>query len=136
MARILGIDYGKKRTGLAVSDPLKIVATALETVETEKLLGYLKQYFLKETVETVVIGLPIGLDGKDTDSTESVLGFIRLFKVTFTEIPIVTADERFTSKMAFRSMIDSGMNKKDRRVKGNIDKISAVIILRSYMDTL
>lgn len=133
MGRILAIDYGRKRTGLAVTDPLKIIATALDTVMTADLLKYLKAYILKETVEQIVLGLPVNLKAEDTDVTAEVRAFSEVLKVNFPEIPIHFYDERFTSKMALQSMIDSGTKKKDRREKGNLDKISAVIILQSFL---
>lgn len=129
----MAIDYGRKRTGLAVTDPLKIIATALDTVMTADLLKYLKAYILKETVEQVVLGLPVNLKAEDTDVTAEVRAFSEVLKVNFPEIPIHFYDERFTSKMALQSMIDSGTKKKDRREKGNLDKISAVIILQSFL---
>ncbi len=134
MPRILAIDYGLKRTGLAVTDPLKIIATALETVETKVLLDFLKKYVLLEDVECFVLGLPVGLDSKDTDSTSAVKLFYKILELNFPSIPIRFEDERFTSKMASRVMIESGMKKKDRRIKGNVDKISAVIILQSFLN--
>lgn len=135
MGRILAIDYGRKRTGLAVTDPLKIIATALDTVMTADLLKYLKAYILKETVEQVVLGLPVNLKAEDTDVTAEVRAFSEVLKVNFPEIPIHFYDERFTSKMALQTMIDSGTKKKDRREKGNLDKISAVIILQSFLSS-
>ncbi|HLO45689.1 MAG TPA: Holliday junction resolvase RuvX [Leadbetterella sp.] len=133
MGRILAIDYGRKRTGLAVTDPLKIIATALDTVMTADLLKYLKAYILKETVEQIVLGLPVNLKAEDTDVTAEVRAFSEVLKVNFPEIPVHFYDERFTSKMALQTMIDSGTKKKDRREKGNLDKISAVIILQSFL---
>lgn len=129
----MAIDYGRKRTGLAVTDPLKIIATALDTVMTADLLKYLKAYILKETVEQIVLGLPVNLKAEDTDVTAEVRAFSEVLKVNFPEIPVHFYDERFTSKMALQSMIDSGTKKKDRREKGNLDKISAVIILQSFL---
>jgi len=136
MGRILAIDYGMRRTGLAVTDPLRIIATALETVETSRLLDYLKKYFQKEEVEKVIIGLPKQLDNTDSDTAPAVRKFIDTFKLSFPEKAIQTVDERFTSSMAKQAMIAGGMKKKDRQVKGNVDKISAVIILQSYMQGL
>lgn len=133
MARIISIDYGLKRTGLAVTDPGQLIATALETVETSKLLSYLQNYILRETVEKFILGLPKNLQNQDTDITENVRRFAEVLTESFPAIPVIFWDERFTSKMAMQSMISSGMKKKDRQVKGNIDKISAVIILQSYM---
>ena len=133
MGRILAIDYGTKRTGIAVTDPLRIIATALDTVESSGLIAFLKKYFEKETVDEVVIGMPKQLNNQDSETAPAVRKFIELFKQTFPEKPIYLADERFTSSMAHRVMIDGGMKKKERQVKGNVDKISATIILQSYM---
>lgn len=133
MPRILAIDYGAKRTGLAVTDPSKIIASALETVPTDKLLEYLKKYTQTEVVEAFVVGMPKNLDGTATDGTAYVERFVIELKNIFPEKPIHLHDERFTSKMAMQTMIAGGMKKKDRQVKGNIDKISAVIILQSFM---
>ncbi len=133
MGRILAIDYGTKRTGLAVTDPLRIIATALETVETHLLIDYLKKYFLKEAVDEVVIGMPKQLNNQDSETAPMVRKFVELFKSTFPEKPIVLADERFTSAQAHRTMIAGGMKKKDRQVKGNVDKISATLILQNYL---
>ncbi len=136
MGRILAIDYGLKRTGLAVTDPLRIIATALDMVETPKLIEYLKNYFQKEEVEQVIIGLPKRLNNTDSEIAPAVRTFIETFKSKFPENPIQTVDERFTSSMAQQAMIAGGMKKKDRQVKGNVDKISAVLILQSYMQGL
>jgi putative Holliday junction resolvase len=133
MGRILAIDYGTKRTGLAVTDPLRIIATALNTVETIELISFLKNYFQKELVDEAVIGLPRQLDNTDSATAPAVRKFIELFKSTFPAIPIQTIDERFTSSIAQRAMVDGGMKKKDRQVKGNIDKISATLILQDYL---
>jgi putative holliday junction resolvase len=133
MGRVLAIDYGKKRTGLAVTDPLKIIATALETVLTVDLLKYLVDYLQKEEVEQIVLGLPVNLNSQDTDVTADVRKFANILRTQFPAIPVHFYDERFTSKMALQSMIDSGTKKKDRREKGNLDKISAVIILQSFL---
>jgi putative Holliday junction resolvase len=135
MPRILAIDYGAKRTGLAVTDPSKIIASALETVPTENLLAYLKKYTQIEAVEAFVVGMPKNLDGTTTDGTPYVERFVVELKNIFPEIPIHLHDERFTSKMAMQTMIAGGMKKKDRQIKGNIDKISAVIILQSFMES-
>jgi putative holliday junction resolvase len=133
MGRILAIDYGMKRTGLAVTDPLRIIATALDMVETSKLIDYLKKYFQSEQVEKIIIGLPKRLNNTDSEIAPEVRKFIEKFKTTFPDKPIQTVDERFTSSMAQQAMIEGGMKKKDRQVKGNVDKISAVLILQSYM---
>lgn len=135
MGRILAIDYGTKRTGIAVTDPLRIIATALETVETSGLIEFLKKYFQREGVDEVVIGMPKQMNNQDSEISPAVRKFVELFKNTFPEKPISLADERFTSSMAHRTMIDGGMSKKNRQVKGNVDKISATIILQSYMES-
>ncbi len=134
MSRILAIDYGTKRVGLAVTDPLKIIASALETVHSKDVIEFLKAYIETEEVESFVVGMPVNLDGEDTNNTSHVKGFVKKLQTTFPDIPIHLHDERFTSKIALQAMIASGYSKKDRRVKGNIDKISAVIILQSYME--
>ncbi len=133
MGRILAIDYGMKRTGLAVTDPLKIIATPLDTVDTHKLLEKLASYMTAEAVERIVVGMPVKPDGSNTHATQPVLGFIDLLKQKFPNLPISVEDERFTSKMAMQAMIQGGMKKSDRRDKANVDKISAVIILQSYL---
>ena len=134
MGRILAIDYGLKRTGLAVTDPLKIIASPLETVSTEALMPWLKRYVALESVKIIVVGLPRKLDQSPTHTTEAVAQFIRELKKAFPEITIDQEDERFTSKIAQQSMIAGGMKKKDRREKANVDKISAAIILQSYLE--
>lgn len=133
MPRILAIDYGGKRTGIAVTDPLKIIATALTTVPSKEVLIFLKGYCEREEVEKFIVGYPVGLRSEETDGTKLVEIFSVKLKETFPNIPIHFIDERFTSKMAMQSMIAGGMSKKDRRVKGNVDKISAVIILQDYL---
>ncbi len=134
MPRLLAIDYGKKRTGIAVSDPLRIIANGLTTVDTRELISFLKKYFAAEPVELVLIGMPKSLRNDDTHATPLVEKFIVLFKSTFPTIPILTLDERFTSKMAFQTMIDSGLKKKDRQNKALVDEISATILLQGYMN--
>ena len=133
MGRILAIDYGLKRTGLAVTDPLKIIATGLDMVETSQLLPFLKGYFQKEAVEEVVIGMPKRLNNEDSEIAPQVRRFVEHFKTTFPDKAIALTDERFTSSMAHAAMIEGGMKQKDRRVKGNVDKISATIILQNYL---
>lgn len=134
MGRILAIDFGLKRTGLAVTDPLRIIASALDTVETAQLLSYLQNYFVREAVDEVVIGMPKRLNNQESEIAPAVRNFIEKFKSKFTTMPITTWDERFTSSMAQQAMIHGGMKKKDRQVKGNVDKISATLILQNYMD--
>lgn len=131
--RILAIDYGLKRTGLAVTDPMKIIATALETVPSEKLLSYLQGYMVREPVERFVLGFPRRLNNQDTEMTPHVRALEEKLKATFPLVPVSLVDERFTSSLAKDAMITGGMKKKDRREKGNVDKISAVLILQSYL---
>jgi len=135
MGRIMAIDYGRKRTGLAVTDPLKIISTALSTVESKVLVPYLKDYVQKEAVEIFVIGMPKTLSNEDSENAKYVKIFVELLKKEIPTIPIVFADERFTSSLAKQAMIDGGMKKKDRREKGNVDKISATLILQTYMES-
>ncbi len=136
MARILAIDYGKKRTGIAVTDPLQIIASGLTTVETTKLFEFLKDYFKKEEVETIVIGFPFQHENtRVAHSVPLIEAFIKRFKKVFPEIPIVKEDEHFTSNMATQAMIDGGVKKMKRRDKALVDKISAAIILQSYMES-
>jgi putative holliday junction resolvase len=134
MDRILGIDYGKKRTGIAVSDPLGIFASALETVPTANIVNYLKNYTSKEKVTLFVVGYPMNLNGKPAECTPFVDIFLKTLKKNFPEIPVVPEDERFTSQIAIQAMITGGMKKSDRREKGSVDRISAAIILQSYLD--
>jgi len=133
MGRILAMDYGKKRTGIAVTDPLRIIATALETVPTAELITFLKNYLSREAVDEFVVGMPKTLMNQDSETAPLVRKFVEILKITFPEKPVHLADERFTSSIARRTMLDGGMKKKDRQVKGNVDKISAVIILQSFM---
>lgn len=136
MPRILAIDYGAKRSGVAVTDPLQIIANGLTTVKTVELFSYLQQYFKQEIVEKVLIGDPKNLDDTDTDATPLVNSFIKTFQKKFPTIPIIPVDERYTSKIASRAMIEMGLNKKDRRNKGLIDEISATIILQEYLEQM
>lgn len=136
MGRVLAIDYGKKRTGIAVTDPLRIIATALDTVSTPELLPFLKTYLQKETVDEFVVGMPKTLSNEDSETAPMVRQFVETLKKNFPDKPVHLADERFTSSMAKRTMIDGGMKKKDRQIKGNVDKISATIILQSFLDTI
>ncbi len=136
MPRILCIDYGKKRTGIAVTDPLKIIASALTTIETSSLNNFLKEYFGEEDVELVLIGEPKNLDDSDTHTTLLGNQFIQKFKKDFPLMKIKTVDERYTSKMAVQSMVDMGMKKKQRRKKENVDKIAATIMLQEYLRSL
>lgn len=133
MARILALDYGGKRTGIAVTDPLQIIASALTTVETTSLWIFLANYLKEEAVERVIIGWPTHADGNDTHATPLVRAFQVEWKEKYPEIPLIPVDERFTSVLAMRAMIAGGMKKKDRQKKENVDKISAVILLQDYL---
>jgi putative holliday junction resolvase len=135
MGRVLAIDYGLKRTGLAVSDPMRIIATPLETVLTHTLLPFLRAYTQKEFVDEFVIGMPKTLKNEDSEIAPQVRKFIVALKAAFPDKPVHEVDERFTSSMAKQAMIQGGMKKKERQVKGNADKISATLILQSFMDT-
>jgi putative Holliday junction resolvase len=132
--RILSIDYGGKRTGLAVTDPLQIIATGLCTVETPKMLAFLKDYFSKEKVELIIIGMPANLDDTDTHATPLVKKFITQLNKNFPSIPIKEIDERFTSKMASLAMLQMGLKKMKRRNKALIDEIAATMMLQEYLN--
>ena len=133
MGRIMGIDYGQKRVGLAVSDPLNIFATPLQTVPTQQVTDYIKQYIQTQPVKLFVVGYPTHMNNTPAQNAPRVSAFVTHLKKTFPDIPVVLADERFTSKMAFQAMIDGGLKKKDRRDKATVDKISAVIILQEFL---
>ena len=135
MARILALDYGKKRTGIAVTDPLQIIASALDTVDSNELIGYLKKYFLKEQVEKIIIGYPLNWDDTPTDATPLVEKFIGKFANVFPQMPVEKWDERYTSKMASRAIAGMGLKKKDREKKELIDAVSAVIMLQEYLES-
>lgn len=136
MGRLLAIDYGLKRTGIAVTDPMRIIATPLETVDTAKLLQFLEQYLKRESVDEFVIGMPKTLKNEDSQIAPAVRNFIVTLKATFSDKPVNEVDERFTSSMAQRALIEGGMKKKDRQVKGNVDKVSAAIILQDFMNAI
>ena len=131
--RILAIDYGKKRTGIAVTDPLQIIAQGLTTVDTHMALVFLKEYVQKESVETIIVGEPLNLDDTETDATAAAREFVKKLKRHFPQIRIETVDERYSSKMASRAMIEMGMKKKDRQNKANLDQIAATILLQEYL---
>ncbi len=133
LARILSIDYGTKRTGIAVTDELQIIASGLTTVDTKKIFSFLTTYLKNENVELFVIGEPKQLNNTESESEQFIKVFIKKLSTTFPKIPIKRVDERFTSKMAFQSMIDSGLKKKQRQNKALIDEISATIILQTYL---
>ena len=133
MSRIMAIDYGKKRTGLAVTDPLQIIATGLTTVETPQLMNFLKDYFSREPVEKILVGEPTNWDDSDTHATPLVREFVRRLEKNFPNIPVQMVDERYTSKMASQAMIDMGMKKNQRRNKALVDEIAATIILQEFL---
>lgn len=134
MARILSIDYGLKRTGIAVTDDFQIIASGLTTIPSTDIIPFLKTYFLKENVETVLIGEPKQMNGLPSESTEIIEKFISQFHTEFPNMKMERVDERFTSKMAFQTMIDSGLKKKQRQNKGLIDEIAATILLQDYLN--
>jgi len=133
MARILAIDYGQKRTGIAITDELQIIASGLTTVPTSELIDFLKNYILGESVELFVLGEPKQMNSEVSESESLIVPFMEMLKKEIPGIPIKRVDERFTSKMAFQTMIDSGLGKKKRQDKGLVDEISATIILQSYL---
>ena len=133
MPRILSIDYGIKSTGIAVTDEMQIIASGLTTVPSETLIAFLKDYFSKEKVEKIIIGEPKQMDGTPSESAAIIDKFIKKFTITFPEMPLDRVDERFTSKMAFQTMIDSGLKKNQRKNKALIDEIAATIMLQDYL---
>lgn len=136
MSKIVAIDYGRKRVGLAATDELQLIASGLTTVHSSELITYLREYLSKNEVETIVVGEPKNLDNTPSEFAEGTDNFVKHLKKTFPSIKVVRIDERFTSKMAFQTMIDSGLKKKARRNKALVDEISAVIILQSYLSSL
>lgn len=136
MARIMAIDYGGKRTGIAVTDPLQIIATGLTTINSTELIPFLKTYFTSETVELVIIGLPVNWDESDTHGTPLVKAAIKKLQKEFPVMPIKTVDERYTSKMAKDAMLEMGLKKKDRRDKKLVDEIAATIMLQEYLQSI
>lgn len=133
MARVMALDYGVKRTGIAVTDELQMIASGLTTVDTPSLLDFLEDYFKKEKVETVVVGEPKQKDNSASQSEVFIAEFLKKFTEKFPDMKLVRVDERFTSKMAFQAMIDSGLKKKKRQNKALVDEVSATIILQSYL---
>ena len=133
MGRVLALDYGTKRTGIAVTDELQIIASGLTTVPTAELMPFLKKYFTEENVELVLLGEPKQMDNTASGSEVNIQEFLKKFSEIFPEMKLERVDERFTSKMAFQSMIDSGLKKKQRKNKALVDEISATIILQSYL---
>jgi putative Holliday junction resolvase len=136
MARIIAIDYGGKRTGIAVTDPLQIIATGLTTIASHELIPFLKKYFLQEAVELIVIGMPLNWDETATHGTSLAVEAIKKIKKEFPNIPVKEVDERYTSKMAKDAMIEMGMKKKDRRDKKLVDEIAATIMLQEYLQRI
>ena len=134
MARILALDYGKKRTGIAVTDELQLIASGLTTVRTHDLIVFLRKYLNDENVDTIVVGEPKQMNYTPSESEALIKPFLKLLSKNFPEMPVVREDERFTSKMAFQTMIDSGLNKKQRQNKALVDEISATIILQAYLN--
>ena len=135
MGRIIAIDYGRKRTGIAVTDPLQIIANGLETVSTASLMAWLKNYVGKESVDLIVMGQPTQLNGKASESMRYIAPFLKQLKKELPNLPAVMYDERFTSTLAHRAMIDGGMKKSDRRDKSRVDAIAATIILNDYLES-
>lgn len=136
MARILALDYGKVRTGIAVTDELQLIASGLTTVETKELIPFLDDYLKKESVERIVVGLPKQMDNTASESEAPIQEFLKKLEAKFPSMPLERQDERFTSKMAFQSMLDSGMKKKKRRDKALVDEISATLILQAYLNRI
>ena len=136
MGRILGIDYGRKRTGLAVTDSLKIVAGNLDTVPTHTLMQFIKDYIAREQVERIVVGLPTQLNGQPSESMKYITPFVNRLKKELPSMDVVMYDERFTSTIAHQAMIDGGMKKSDRRDKSRVDAIAATIILNDYLQSI
>lgn len=135
MGRILAIDYGLRRVGVAVTDPLQMFAQPLDTIDNPKIIDFLKLYLNKENVETFVLGLPMNMDGSETDASKPVMAFKEKLTETFPTIPIVMIDERLTSRMAKQSLIDAGYKKSDRRNKKLVDTVAAALILQTYLDS-
>ena len=135
MARILSIDYGQKRTGIAVTDPLQIIANGVTTVPSEQIIDFLRTYLQTEQVETIVVGLPKQMNNEPSENMRRIKPFVQKLKATFPDIPIVYFDERFTSTLAHRTMLEGGMKKKERQNKAKVDEISAVIILQGYLES-
>lgn len=131
----MAIDYGLKRVGLAVTDPQQIIATPLDTVAATGVLAYLKTYTQREPVEKFVVGMPVHLDSSPTDATPHVKGFVKRLKAAFPDTEIILADERFTSRLAKQAMLAGGVKKKDRQDKAAVDRLSATILLQSYMES-
>ncbi len=135
MSRIVAIDYGRKRTGIAVSDPMQLIANGLTTVPTHQLLKFIEDYVSRETVERILVGLPKQMNNEDSENMKNIEPFVRSLKKRFPELPVEYVDERFTSVLAHRTMLEAGLKKKDRQNKALVDEISATIILQSYLES-
>lgn len=135
MSRILAIDYGKKRSGIAVTDPLQLIAGGLATVSSSELLAFIKQYVAKEQVERILVGLPKQMNNEASENMKRIEPFVNTLRKQLPTIPVTYVDERFTSVLAHRAMLDAGLKKKDRQNKALVDEISATIILQSYLET-
>lgn len=135
MSRILAIDYGKKRSGIAVTDPLQLIAGGLTTVSTTELLAFIKHYVIKEPVERILVGLPKQMNNDASENMMRIEPFVNTLRKQLPTIPVIYVDERFTSVLAHRAMLDAGLKKKDRQNKALVDEISATIILQSYLET-
>ncbi|MES2617035.1 MAG: Holliday junction resolvase RuvX [Bacteroidota bacterium] len=133
MGRIIALDYGKRRTGVAVTDPLQMIAQPLTTIDTNKIIAYLKDYFAREIVDEIVLGEPMNMDGSETDATPLVAEFEKKLNESFPQYKIIKIDERLTSRMAKQAIIDAGYKKKDRRNKKLVDTVAAALILQSYL---
>jgi len=136
MGRILALDFGTKRTGVAITDELQLIASGLTTVETPKLFSFLEKYFEEENVETVLVGEPKQRDGSPSDVEKEIQKFLKKFESLFSTMPVIRVDERYTSKLAFESMLAGGLKKKKRQNKALIDEISATIILQDYLNSI
>lgn len=136
MGRILALDIGRKRTGIAVTDPLRIIANGITTIPSSSLIEYLSEYFKKESVDLLVIGYPVQMNNTPSEAVKYIEPIINRIRKLFPKLSIELVDERFTSKLAHQAMIDGGMKKKDRQNKATVDTISATIILQSYLDSL
>jgi len=136
VGRFLALDIGRKRTGVAITDPLRIIASPLETIPTHKLLDYLSELFQKENIDMLIVGYPRQMNNTPSEAVTYINPLIKSIKKKFPTLPVELVDERFTSKMAMQAMIDGGMKKKDRQDKSNVDKISAALILQNYMEGL
>lgn len=134
MGRILAIDYGRKRVGLAVTDPSQIIASRLDTVPASEIFTYLKDYLLKEKVDKIIVGYPMQMNNQPSEAVKYINPFLKKLEKEYPEMQIIQVDERFTSKMAFQTMIDAGLKKKDRQNKATIDAVSATIMLQSYLE--